>query len=374
VINVSGRRFKLHEYFTSIYPETLLGSNKRKGFYDSSRDEFFFDHDPDVFRHIWNFYYTGKLHYPRDECVELFIDELKFFGIPDEYICTCCWEDEYDPAKEKLERIREENRKRQEEEEKKNRRIPHDATLREKIWLTTKDPMISLPAKLFYLVSVLAIVLSTFANVAETVTCTEGARSCHEDYKKIFFYIDSACVIFFTLEYALKVSTAPKRWVFVRKFMSIIDLLAILPYYGDLVLRYVIGFKSNLGIEFLEILRILRIVRIFKLLRHSRRLQDLTQTVRGSTTELGLILFIYFVLVIVFSSVMYYAEMQDNPKFVSIPEAMWYAVITTTTTGYGDIVPETALGKVIGSACCILGVLVVALPVPILQIKVSNTS
>ena len=106
--------------------------------------------------------------------------------------------------------------------------------------------------------------------------------------------------------------------------MSIVDLLAVLPYYCQIILRFIFGTTAISSINFLEILRILRIVRVFKLLKNSRRLQALVYTFKSSTTELGLIVFIYSVLVTVFASVIFYAEMQDNPKYSSIPQSMWY--------------------------------------------------
>ncbi|XP_031548541.1 uncharacterized protein LOC116286221 [Actinia tenebrosa] len=369
LVNVSGRKFKLHEYFTTVYPKTLLGNVSRNKYYDANKEEFFFDRDPDIFRHIWNFYYTGKLHFPKDECVSHFVDEISFFGVADEYLCTCCWEDEFEPAVEKLEKLRKEIEKKEEEKLAKTRKIPENASLREKIWLTTKDPVVSTQAKMFYFLSMLAIVVSTVASITETIPCSMTLKVCKENNQDVYFYIDSGCVAFFTIEYLLRLITAPKRLHFVRKFMSIVDLLAIVPYYCDILMRQIFGPSIAYGIGLLEILRILRIVRVFKLLKHSRRLQSLVNTFKSSTAELSLIVFIYLVLVTVFASVIYYAEMQDNPKYSSIPESMWYAVITTTTTGYGDIVPETIIGKLIGCACCLLGVLIVALPVPILQIR-----
>ncbi|KAJ7369954.1 hypothetical protein OS493_035125 [Desmophyllum pertusum] len=91
---------------------------------------------------------------------------------------------------------------------------------------------------------------------------------------------------------------------------------------------------------------------------------------KDSATELGLIGFVYLVMVILFSSIIYFTEaVSEDTQFSSIPEAMWYAVITSTTAGYGDIIPVTLAGRLVGSACCLFGVLVIALPIPILQIK-----
>ena len=74
------------------YPETLLGSSEKEFFYNEDTQEFFFDRDPEMFRHILNFYRTGKLHYPRNECIQAFDEELAFYGIVPEIIGDCCME------------------------------------------------------------------------------------------------------------------------------------------------------------------------------------------------------------------------------------------------------------------------------------------
>jgi len=122
--------------------------------------------------------------------------------------------------------------------------------------------------------------------------------------------------------------------------------------------------KSSASLAFL---RVIRLVRVLKLTKHSVGLQVLIMTVRASSEELGLFLVILLVCMLVYSSIIYYAELGvDGSQINSIPDAFWWAIITMTTVGYGDKVPVGYAGKLIGAACAITGVLTLAMPVPII--------
>ncbi|KAI6176100.1 hypothetical protein M3Y97_00762100 [Aphelenchoides bicaudatus] len=103
IINISGRRFETWRNTLEKFPETLLGSNEKDFFYDNETMEYFFDRDPDLFRYILTFYRTGKLHYPKTECLVNYDDELSFFGIMPDLISDCCYED-YKDRKERKSR------------------------------------------------------------------------------------------------------------------------------------------------------------------------------------------------------------------------------------------------------------------------------
>ena len=330
ILNISGCKYRINDYYLKQYPETLLGSSEREKYYDKVRKEYFFDRDPYIFRHIFNFYKSGKLHYSTQDCHESFIDELKFFGVKIADVSPCCCDSLMDHCT--FGSVKAETKITSDEID---LGITAPTTLRERIWLFVEDPQSSFVAKVCYYFSCAVIIISVAVNTWETVPAKKG-KTYGEEYQKVFFSIDSACVAVFTVEYLVRLYAAPSRWKHIKQIMTIIDLAAILPYYVDLLMTiFSDRSKGSLpAMNALVMLRVLRIFRIFKLARHSKRLRALSDSIRKSASELGFILFTYLIVVVLFASVLYYAERGDeNTLFVDIPQSMWYTVVTTTTLG-----------------------------------------
>ncbi|XP_042354135.1 potassium voltage-gated channel subfamily D member 3-like [Plectropomus leopardus] len=364
ILNVSGRRFQTWRTTLDRYPDTLLGSSEKDFFYNEEIKEYFFDRDPDAFRSILNFYRTGKLHYPRHECISAYDEELTFFGIIPEIIGDCCYEEYKDRKRENIERLQDD------QEENKDMKLPN-MNFRETMWRAFENPHTSTMALVFYYVTGFFIAISVITNVVETVPCGSTANQkdmpCGERYTVAFFCMDTACVMIFTVEYLLRLFAAPSRYRFMRSVMSIIDVVAILPYYIGLVMTN----NEDVSGAFVT-LRVFRVFRIFKFSRHSQGLRILGYTLKSCASELGFLLFSLTMAIIIFATVMFYAEKgSSSSKFTSIPASFWYTIVTMTTLGYGDMVPKTIAGKIFGSICSLSGVLVIALPVPVI---VSNFS
>ena len=161
--------------------------------------------------------------------------------------------------------------------------------------------------------------------------------------------------------------SCPNKCHFLKSSVNVIDYIATISFYTDLFLQQYVSHIKNADI--FEFFSIIRILRLFKLTRHSSGLKILLQTFRASAKELMLLVFFLVLGIVIFASLVYYAErIQVNPAndFESIPLGLWWALVTMTTVGYGDMVPKTYLGMFVGAMCAMAGVLVVGLPVPVI--------
>jgi len=285
-INVSGHVFETWRHVLDKYPATLLGSDERDYFYDSTNSEYFFDRDPELFRHILTYYRTGRVHFPRQDCVAAFDEELSFFGIHPEAVADCCLEDYRDRKMENVERQSDDL----DETDNGDNILAIAAaagvelTVRERMWRAFEFPHTSTPALVFYYVTGFFIAVSVCANVVETVPCgtvpgTGESQPCGERYGTELFCLDTACVIIFTVEYLLRLFAAPDRCHYMSSVMSVIDVVAIMPYYISLMMKD----NKDLSGAFVT-LRVFRVFRVFKFSRHSQGLRILGYTLKSLMT------------------------------------------------------------------------------------------
>lgn len=315
--------------------------------------------------HLLQLNRTGKLHYPKSECLMQYDEELAFFGIIPDVIGDCCYEDYRDRKRENAERMLDDV-----DSQAELAKEPL-GNIRQQMWRAFENPHTSTAALAFYYVTGFFIAVSVCANVAETIPCQTypngEARSCGDTFKLAFFCLDTASVMIFTCEYLLRLYAAPARCNFMRSIMSVIDVVAIMPYYIGLIIKD----NEDVSGAFVT-LRVFRVFRIFKFSRHSQGLRILGYTLKSCASELGFLVFSLAMAIIIFATVMFYAEKNvQGTTFTSIPAAFWYTIVTMTTLGYGDMVPGTMMGKIVGGVCSLSGVLVIALPVPVI---VSNFS
>ncbi|KAI1238880.1 hypothetical protein IHE44_0011971, partial [Lamprotornis superbus] len=310
VINISGLRFETQLRTLSIFPDTLLGDpSRRVRYFDPLRNEYFFDRNRPSFDAILYYYQSGgRLRRPVHVPLDIFLEEIRFYQL----------------GQEAIETFREDEGFIQEEE----KPLPQHHFQRQ-VWLLFEYPESSGPARAIAIVSVLVILISI------VIFCLETLPEFRQEPKGPQPGFGEAAPLG---DEALLLPPLPP------------------PSGTPPPLRPAAGSGPFFTDPFFLIETL-----------HSKGLQILGKTLQASMRELGLLIFFLFIGVILFSSAVYFAETDDpDSLFTSIPDAFWWAVVSMTTVGYGDMYPMTIGGKIVGSLCAIAGVLTIALPVPVI--------
>ena len=207
----------------------------------------------------------------------------------------------------------------------------------------------------FDIILLIAIFLSVITVMIESIPSVEAK------WNTLFLVLEWFFTIIFTIEYILRLYTVKKPWAYATSFYGVIDLLAIIPTYLTLFLvgtQYLIVIRA---------LRLLRVFRIFKLGHFMGESRIIIEALKASRAKIFVFLFFIMLLVTIIGSIMYLVEGGPDSPFDSIPRSIYWAIVTLTTVGFGDITPQTNFGQFLSAIVMILGYAVIAVPTGIVS-------
>jgi voltage-gated potassium channel len=213
--------------------------------------------------------------------------------------------------------------------------------------------------KWFDIILLFAIVLSVIIVMLDSVV------DLNIKYGNTFYIIEWILTILFTIEYLLRILAVKKPSAYIFSFYGIIDLLAILPTYLSMFL---------VGSQYLIVIRILRLLRVFRVLKLVRYVgagETLSIAIQNSRGKIIVFLEVVLVMVVIVGSLMYLIEGPEN-GFTSIPKSIYWAIVTITTVGYGDIAPHTVIGQTLASILMITGYAIIAVPTGIITTEMGK--
>ena len=213
--------------------------------------------------------------------------------------------------------------------------------------------------KTFDVLLIISILVSVVTVMLDSVNSISTA------YGELLYSLEWFFTVLFTVEYLLRLVCVGQPLRYAASFFGVIDLLAIIPTYLSLFLP---------GSQFLLVIRILRVLRIFRVLKLAKYIGEanlLLRAIRASSRKITIFLFTVFTLVIVFGALIYLLEGEEN-GFTSIPRSIYWAIVTMTTVGYGDISPKTSLGQALASLVMIIGYSIIAVPTGIVTAEITH--
>ncbi len=217
------------------------------------------------------------------------------------------------------------------------------------------------PGRIFDIVLLILIFLSVVTVLLESVKSIREANPV--------FFIDSEWIftIFFTIEYLLRILSHPKPVKYIFSFFGIVDVMAILPTYLGLF------FDQSTFLLTFRALRLLRMFRVFKLARYLKEASMLIKALRASIYKIIVFFGAVLSLVLILGTLFYLIEGEEN-GFNSIPQSIYWAIVTITTVGYGDIAPATVVGKILASITMLTGYSIIAVPTGIISLEIGKAA
>ena len=317
-----GKEYETRRSTLEYFSNTLLGSEvRRQRFYNPYSKKYHFDTREDVFDAVL-FFYQSRGILARPDFIDPidFWEELVFFGLARQIV--------------------------------EQKELP-TTPWKKSIWVIMEYPQSSETSKLFAVLSTLMATASVAASCLETSFSEEKEKS--KIRVNLWFYIEMSITIFFTIEYLMRLATAPDHMKYVKSTFGLIDLTCILPFYFGLILIS-FGNTSNFAVvPALYGLKLIKTTRLLKLIRFDKNLKRFPKAVLGSLKKLSCMMYMLSLAIIFCSYVFYYTEYKTNDQVQNIFHAMWFTIVTVTTVGYGDITPSTMWGQLAGTSTIFCG-------------------
>ncbi|KAL4240904.1 hypothetical protein ACF0H5_001686 [Mactra antiquata] len=392
-LNIGGLDFVTYEDTLKRFPESKLANlSTSADNYDDDKHEYFFDRNPVLFAFVLDAYRKGEIHLPSDICGPTFRNELEFWELSLSHVAPCCWKALYkrDDDIKTVHKLM--------ESYKRNASmrliLDYHSTWRKKLWLFLEDPYSSKFAMAWVTFISILVIASTVAEIM--LTLPEFSEEFDDSEKhavdmvlaiyektnhtttrlhsmKPNWYLNTAtmcCQIILTFELVLSLLVCPAKKTYVCNLIRISVTLGYVAYWVSYAFENNLSALNSKALVFVYVIcrygAILRLARLFYLSKGVPAFNVVGLTFSSSIPEFKILIFLLGILVCVFGYMMFATEFAGNENMGSIFATLYWALVTLTTVGYGDIVPYTRVGHAIASLCAVCGIIVLALPVGII--------
>ncbi|XP_061696351.1 potassium voltage-gated channel subfamily V member 2 [Syngnathoides biaculeatus] len=396
-LNVGGKVFHIPKHLVLRYPKTRIGilalcedPAKRLTLcddYNVLNNEFFFDRDPMFFHYIFHYYCSNVLWVMDSLCPVNFEEEMSFWGLKLKDTPRCCrilFEEKVDDIRDQLkvnQELIDEIKPHQDDEGYKTMFL---GNIRKMLWDLMENPYSSMSAKAFAVFSSLFVLISIVSMTMNTVKELRQYKLAGKTYME---WVEIASILFFTLEYFLRLLTTSDVKHFVKSALNFVDVVAVMPYFIQIMFEMFVIDSEDLSAQedlkamarvskvskVLKVVKLMRIFRILKLARHSTGMRAFGFTIRQCSEQVCCLFLFIAMGIFTFSALMHSVEVdQPGTPFSSIPDAWWWAAVSISTVGYGDVVPISYLGRCVAFGCISFGIILNGMPISILFNKFSD--